>query len=192
MTEIKLSRELEDIKRNLKATELRFCEMVFEGMAPIDALVESGLNAVKDAPMADRVVRAPVIAAYIDALRRQVATRAVLSLEKIQERLSDIAMTNVTDILEIGETVVDMKTGVPVTIMQMKDVSKLTEGQLAAIKSMEPCPGGVKVKLHDTVKIMESLAKMQGAFIEKQEITHNGGVEVFAYVGSNGRGPAGE
>lgn len=187
----KLSKELVDLAACLTAEELHFCELVFEGITPIEALIESGIEEKRDKATAERYMSRGVINSYIDALRRQVARRSVLSLEKIQERMSDIALTNQTDVIDIGPTEVDMKTGLPVTTISLKDAAQLTEGQLAAIKSIEPTQGGLKITLYDRVKIMESLAKMQGAYTEKREVTHNAGsgAQVFAFLGSNGRGP---
>lgn len=188
-----LSHDVEVLKHVFSEGELKMIDLYEDGVKPAIAHQLAGLSKKPDENAAMRILEAPTTQRYIQALRRQVACRSIMTLEKIDQRMSDIAMTDVTDVVELGElfypTGPEGSTSAPVQTISLKDLSKLTPSQRAAIKKIKPCTGGVEIELHDKVKVMEILAKRRGGFTEKQEVTHSGNVEVFAYTGFNNRGP---
>ena len=188
-----LTKEVEDLKQALTLQELEFCDLVIRGVLPVNAVEKAGLSPTPDKKIADRLMESFVIQEYIDALQRQVAVRSVMTLEKIDQRLSDIAMTDTTDVVEVGDVFTPIDAdgcqGEPIQIVTIKDIDKLTEAQRAAIAQIKPCKGGLEIKLHDKVKVMELLAKRRGGFVEKQEVSHAGNVQIYTMVGDNGRGP---
>lgn len=196
MTDItNTNEEIDKIAEGLTMKEIKFVDLVLRGEPVGFAYAMADLSAYdeKDEKNGKFLLESPRIKLYIDSMKRMVATRSVMTLAKIDERLTDIAMTDVTDVVEIGETCFPTgpggSEGAPVTMVKIKNISELPEDKRCAISSIKPCSGGLEVKLHDKVKVMEILAKRRGGFKDVQEVQHTGRVEVFAMVGNNGRGP---
>ncbi len=192
MTEQTTNKEVELIKKTLNLKQLQFVDYCLTGYTPAEAYEMAGLNTDPDANLEDDATllrRTPRIKMYIDALQRCVAQRTIMTLEAADQRLTDMAMCDPTDIIELGTTYKDFKTGLPVKEVRLKNIDNLTEAQKAAIVSIKPVPGGVEVKMVDKLKALDMLIRRKGGFKDVQELNINGNVEVFAMVGDNGRGP---
>ena len=194
----KITDEIEGLKKCLTIKEQLFVDKILSGARVVDAYRDAGLfygeiERDKLRGMAVALRSSPKIQAYIDAIQRSVAIRSVMTLDAIDQRLTDIAMTNVTDVIEIGEVFFPTGPGgsesAPVQMTSIKDFENMTEAQKAAISSIKPVSGGLEVKFHDKVKVMELLAKRKSGFVDKQEIKHYGKIETIAFLGDNGRGP---
>lgn len=192
MTEHITSKEVEDIKKTLSMEQLQFVDHCLTGYTPAEAYDMAGLNTDPQANLEDdarRLRNTPRIKLYIDSLQRCVAQRTIMTLVAADQRLTDMAMCDPTDIVKIGKSYEDKKTGIPVTMVTLKDVNLLTEAQKAAIVSIKPVSGGVEVKMVDKLKALDMLIRRKGGFKDVQDININGKVETFVMIGDNGRGP---
>lgn len=114
------------------------------------------------------ILSMPTVKAFYDSLVGNVASNAILTREKALERLSLIAETRITDILDF-ETVqvnavckdgeVELKTE---TIWRMKESAELQERAAAAIKSVTMTKFGPKIEMYDAASATAQIAKMQG------------------------------
>lgn len=196
-TKIELSSDLELLKKALTIKQLEFVHGLAHGMTELEAFENAGLaqNDDTDRSNASRLARAPKIRLYKEALQREVATRSVMSLEAVDQELTNIASADVTDVIKVGEWVESIgKRGPiahPVLEVSMVEFDDLTDAQRAAIKKIKPVPGGVEVVMHDKMKALELLAKRHQGFTEKIDMNVDSNVQVFAFVGDNGRGPTG-
>lgn len=193
---IQLSKELEVLKNALSIQQLKFTEGIANGMKEYEAYEYAGLStgSPEDRAEARRLARMPKIRLYKDALLREVATRSVMTLEAVDQELTNIASTDITELIEQGELFqsyneAGLPDGAPVQIVQLKPLEELTDAQKASIKKIKPCTGGVEIVLHDKLKALELLAKRHQGFTEKMDVNVDGNVQVVAFVGDNGRGP---
>ena len=141
------------------------------------------------------MARAPAVNLYIQALKRRVAEKSILTLEEIDEKLTGIATTDAMDIVEVGvKSVPIVSQGNIVTHEDQPEVTikpdeELTATQKAAIKSVKVVKGELHVELHDQVKAMDMLIKRRGGYKEVKDLNVKGNVHVFAAIDDNGRGP---
>jgi hypothetical protein len=119
-----------------------------------------------------------------------VAERSVLTLEAIDQKLSDIAMTDILDVAELGPPVLDAD-GNMVRPVMIKGEEDLTSAQRASLKKIKNCKdGGLEIETHDKLKALDMLIKRRSGYIKKEEINVTGNaIQVIACVGDNGRGP---
>ena len=188
----KLNPEIERIKAALSLEYLNFVDAYLRGMTPCEALAHAGFatgEAAADKAAAERILNAPKIKLYIDALERSTAQRSLMTLDAVDARLTDIAMTDVVDLLEVG-TPYENENGDWHTPVNLKNVDELTAAQKAAITSIRANgAGGVEIKCADKLKALELLAKRRGGFKELVDVSLAGNVHIFANVGDNGRAP---
>lgn len=108
-----------------------------------------------------------VIARFME-LSEQATSAAVMTRQEALERLSLIAMTRITDILDFETVEIESigKDGEPETksetIWRMKESSELQERAAAAIKSVTMTKFGPKIEMHDARDAIQQLARMQG------------------------------
>lgn len=108
------------------------------------------------------------VKAFYDSLIAEVAKSAILTRERALERLTLMAETEITDILEFrtievqkvgkdGETETDEE-----TIWLMKDSPEVERRARAAIKSVTMTKMGPKIEMYDSTAAIAQIAKMQG------------------------------
>lgn len=144
---------------------------VVAGKTQRQAYYDAGGKAKTDAS-ADAVVSEmlsdPRVADFYQAMIAEAATDAVLTREKALERLTLVANTEITDILEFrqvevkkvgkdGEEETDWE-----TIWSMKDSPDVERRARAAIKSVTMTKQGPKIEMYDATAAIAQIAKMQG------------------------------
>ena len=104
-----------------------------------------------------------VIAGRLEALTEQATTSAVMTRTEALEKLSLIADTALTDLLEFDQHELDTPDGpVRETIWRMKDSDGIAERAAVAIKSVTMTKFGPKIEMHDKLNAIQQLAKLQG------------------------------
>jgi phage terminase small subunit len=144
---------------------------VVAGKSQRQAYRDAGGKAKNDAS-ADAVVSEmlsdPKVADFYQAMIAEAATDAVLTREQALERLTLVASTEITDILEFrqvevkkigkdGEEETDWE-----TIWSMKDSPDVERRARAAIKSVTMTKQGPKIEMYDSTAAIAQIAKMQG------------------------------
>lgn len=127
---------------------------------------------------AKELIDNPKIAARLAELTKEATSKAVMTRQRALERLSMIAETSITDILEFDEKELDGADGpVRETIWRMKDSSEIPSIAAATIKSVTMTKFGPKIEMYDRLSAIQQLAKMQGwESASKHEISGpNGG-----------------
>ena len=105
----------------------------------------------------------PKIALRLEELTQQATSDAVMTRQRAMERLSLIAETNLTDILEFDQHDIETEEGlVRETIWRMKDSDEIAKTASVAIKSVTMTKFGPKIEMHDKLNAIQQLAKMQG------------------------------
>lgn len=105
----------------------------------------------------------PKIAARLEDLTCKATSDAVMTRQRAMERLSLIAETNLTDILEFDQHDIETEQGlVRETIWRMKDSEGIEATAAAAIKSVTMTKFGPKIEMHDKLSAIQQLGKMLG------------------------------
>lgn len=124
------------------------------------------------------------VKAFYDSLRSAATTDAVMTRTQALERLTLMATTEITDILEF--VTIDVKRAGPdgeetteeETIWRMKDSPEVERRARAAIKSVTMTKMGPKIEMYDARDAMAQLAKLQG-WEAAQKIDHSGGIALL-------------
>lgn len=124
------------------------------------------------------IMSRPEVVAFYDSLVSSAAGDAILTRAEALERLSLIARTRITDVLEFETVEVETtnKDGEPETktetIWRMKESAELNELAASAIKSVTMTKFGPKIEMHDAHAAIAQVAKMQGwDAAQKHELT---------------------
>jgi phage terminase small subunit len=103
------------------------------------------------------------IASRLEELTKAATSKAVMTRQRALERLSLIAETSITDILEFDQQELDGPDGpVRETIWRMKDSAEIPDIAAATIKSVTMTKFGPKIEMYDRLSAIQQLAKMQG------------------------------
>lgn len=144
---------------------------VVAGKSQRQAYRDAGGKAKTDAS-ADAVVSEmlsdPKVDAFYQSLIAQAANSSVMTREHALERLTLMASTEITDILEF--VTVDVKRAgkdgeeetVEETIWRMKDSPEVERRARAAIKSVTMTKLGPKIEMYDARDAISQISKMQG------------------------------
>ena len=106
-----------------------------------------------------KISQIPKVKKLMDSLvieRSPELEEAISNRNDILVRLTEIARANIMDIVNIEYD----DDGVPLVLVKNK--KELSEIDQRVIKTMTPGKFGIKVELHDPMKAMEQLSKMQG------------------------------
>ena len=167
-------------------TELqqRIATGVLAGMTQRAAYLAAGGKAVTETAIdsgASEILRNPQVKAFMDSMKVQAVSKAVMSRDEILARLSLIARTGITDIVRFKTANIgkDMETGEDINQTAWtidEDLQDSDPDKLASIFELEVGKNGPKIKMHNSVQAMAQIAKMQGyEAASKHEIAGPGG-----------------
>lgn len=153
-----------------KLTELqqRTAINVLAGMTQRAGYYAAGGSAKTDESAdatASEILSNPMVVAFMDAMKLQAVSDAVMSRTEALERLSGFARTDLADLVEFGEYELgDDGEGNPV----VQSSWRIKEGVLqdpkkrAAIAELTAGKEGIKIKTHSPLSAIKQLADMQG------------------------------
>jgi hypothetical protein len=189
-----IQEEIDRMRDGLRPEYLRFIDAVLAGTPKDEAYYDAGLSVTPECSReANELWDAPKIQYLVECHKKLSAVSIGLTVDQMVRRLSGIAMTDVSDVVDAGNVYYEKNEegddiGSPMQQIIVKKLDEIPAHHRAAISSIKPCKGGAEVKLHDKTKVMEMLIKHLGGFTEKQEVTISGG-PIYTFVGDNGRGP---
>lgn len=163
-------------------TELqqRLCTNVLAGMSQREAYVRAGGKGKTESVIdssASEILRNPQVKAFMDSMKVQAVSDAIMSREEMLERLSLFARKGISDIVEFKTAVIgkDMETGediqqtgwwIPDSVMQDRK-------SLSIISELEVGKFGPKIKTHSALQAMAQIARIQG-YESAQKFEHSG------------------
>lgn len=159
----KLSDELTNLQRGLVLG-------VVAGKSQREAYYAAGGKAKSDEAAdasASEILSNPTVKAFHDSLIADAVNDAVLTRQQALERLSLMAATEITDILDFRTVEVqtigkdgEMETAQE-TIWTMRDSPDVERKAKAAIKSVTMTKFGPKIEMYDATSAIAQIAKMQ-------------------------------
>ena len=100
------------------------------------------------------------IGARVKELQAEVKKRLDLSKDDAVKSLVQIFNANALDFVKVGEKQTEFG---PVQVVEIKDLSELTEEQQKCIKSIQPMrSGGIRLELYSRIDAVDRLSKMLG------------------------------
>ena len=144
---------------------------VVAGKSQRQSYIEAGGNGSTNEALdaaASKLLSLDKVVAFKNSLLEGIVNDAILTRERALERLTLVAETEITDILEFrtvevkkvgkdGEEETDEE-----TIWLMKDSPDVQRRARAAIKSVTMTKQGPKIEMYDATAAMAQIAKMQG------------------------------
>lgn len=155
----------------LTKLQQRVATNVLSGMSQRQAYVDGGGSAIGEESIdasASALLSNSKVATFMDAMKEEAISDAIMTRNKALERLSLMADTRITDILEFrtvevkevnkdGEEEVSEQ-----TIWLMKDSPEIEKRAAASIKSVTMTKFGPKIEMYDAKDAIAQLAKMRG------------------------------
>ncbi len=152
------------------------------GMSDIDAYKKSKGKAKKESTMRASVCEIlanPNVEAFIKSMANHIVNPAIMSRQEMMEKLSSLARTNMSDLIEWRTELSSGENGEPVeqSLWAVKESAYLDEQKAAAIAEVTAGKEGFKIKQHSPLAAMKQLADLAG-YNEAQKIEHSGSTKV--------------
>lgn len=140
---------------------------VIAGKTQRQAYYDAGGKAATDEAAdtsAYEIMSKPEPKAFYDSLLAEAVDKAIMTRSQALARLSLVADTRITDILEFETVDVSSDDGEnkTETIWRMKESVELQERAAASIKSVTMTKFGPKIEMYDATAAIGQMAKMQG------------------------------
>lgn len=158
-------RRLVDVakKKKLAPKRERFVEEYLIDLNATQAAIRAGYSEKTAKSQGQRLLTFDDVAREIER-RRERLRKTSITPEKVMEEYLNLLHANMKNYVTWGPSGVKLKRS-----------DELTEEEAAAVAEVAETQAGVKFKLHDKKAVLDSIAKMLGLFVEKQEISGPGG-----------------
>lgn len=154
------------------------------GMTNRDAYLNSGGRAEGKNSVdasASRILSGDKPKKFIEGVKRLKFSEAIMSREEMGARLSELARTEMRDVVEFGE--VDGQ-----SVWKIRPMEEIGGSGHAAIKEISTTADGAKIKIHDQLIAMKQLAQLYG-YDSPQEVNVNRAITLEdLYDGFEGEG----
>lgn len=161
--------EQKELFDQLTELQQRTATGVLAGMTQRAAYYAAGGTAKNDDTadaISSRMLSDARVKAFMDAMKVQAVSDAIMSKEEMLARLTLFARKGVKDLVKFKTTEIgkDLVTGDPViqTGWWIPDSIMQDEDNLALIAELEVGKNGPKIKTHSSLQAMAQLAKLQG------------------------------
>lgn len=129
------------------------------------------------------------VKAFIKSMANHIVNPAIMSRNEMMEKLSSLARTNMSDLIEWRTEHSSDDNGEPIeqSAWAIKESAVLDEKKAAAIAELTAGKEGFKIKQHSPLAAMKQLAELAGyeapkqvEFTEKEELTPWAGISAGA------------
>jgi len=184
-------RDITVSENQLTSKQEKFCLEYLKGVSASDAY-RAAYDCAEMKPEsinreAFEVLNNPKIAARLKDLNESAVSAAVMTRQEALERLSNVARTDLADLVEFGTYEVGTEDGQPViqATWKIKDSVLQDKTKMALISELSAGRDGIKIKTHSPLQAIQQLAKMQGwETASKHEITGKDGSPITSITTS--------
>lgn len=153
-----------------KLTQLqqRVATNVLAGMSQRQAYYAAGGSASNDVSADSTVYELlsnPQVVSFMSSMKEAAVSSAVMSRQEALEKLSNLARTDLKDLVEFGSYELGSDgEGNPIVqaAWRIKDSVLQDPQKMAAISELTAGKDGIKIKTHSPITAIQQLAKMQG------------------------------
>lgn len=154
----------------LTQLQQRVCINVLAGMSQRQAYRLAGGSAKTDESAdatVSEILSNPNVKAFMDSMKRQAVSDAIMTREEAMAKLSLIARTDLKDIVKFRTATIgkDMETGEDLnqTAWEINaDLQANADDKLSIISELEVGKFGPKIKTHNQLAALKQLAELQG------------------------------
>jgi phage terminase small subunit len=140
----------------LKAKQLAFVEHYLVSGNATDAAIKAGYPAKSARSKGCQLLTNVNVKAALEKRRRQKAERIEIDQDRVLEEATAILIANITDVLIIGETGIDMKNPEDIPLHAKKAIKKITfTNERTENDRGEKTTTRISVEMHDKVKMIE-------------------------------------
>jgi phage terminase small subunit len=165
---IELSQEQLDLFGKLKTRLQRNVALKsLEGLSDVDAYLQAGGKAKGDNSQrasASEILCNPNIVAFIESFNAHLIAPSIMTRVEMLERLTGVARTSITDVVDINNQVMVEIDGEKVlqSYWSLKDPDQIKGAGASAISELTASKEGIKIKLHDSKAAMKQIADLEG------------------------------
>lgn len=170
----------------LTQLQQRVATNVLAGMSQREAYYAAGggaTNHVSADSTVHELLSNPQVVLFMDAMKAEAVSNAVMSRQEALEKLSNLARTDLKDLVEFGEYELGSDgEGNPIVqaSWRIKDSAMQDPNKMAAISELTAGKEGIKIKTHSPITAIQQLAKMQGwESASKHELTGKDGAALI-------------
>lgn len=144
------------------------CTGVLAGKSQRQAYYDAGGTAANDQTadaVVSRLLSDAKVKSFLDIMKQEAVSNAVMSRQEALERLSNFARTDLKDLVEFGSYELGNDgEGNPIVqaAWRIKDSVLQDPQKMAAISELTAGKDGIKIKTHSPITAIQQLAKMQG------------------------------
>lgn len=153
----------------LTQLQQRVATNVLSGMSQRQAYVVGGGAAEGENSIdasASSLLSNSKVKAFMDAMKEEAVSEAIMSRNEAMEKLSLLARTDLKDLVDFGEYElgIDEESGNPIiqASWKIKPQALQNPQQMAAISELTATKDGLKIKTHSQLEAIKQLAKMRG------------------------------
>jgi len=169
----------------LTALQQRIATNVLAGMTQRQAYRLAGGQAEDDGvadSSASEILSNPKVSAFMDAMKEEAVSEAIMTRKEALEKLSTLARTDLKDLVDFGsyELGMDADSGNPIiqATWKVKPQALQDPKQMAAISELTASKDGIKIKTHSPLAAIKQLADMQGwNAAQKMDLNHAGSIQ---------------
>jgi phage terminase small subunit len=165
---IELSQEQLDLFGKLKTKLQRNTALKsLEGLSDVDAYVQGGGKAKSEnsrSTSASEIMNNPNVQAFLKSFDAYFIAPSVMTRQEMLERLTGVARTSITDVVDINNQVMVEIDGEQVlqSYWSLKDPDQIKGAGASAISELTASKEGIKIKLHDSKAAMKQIADLEG------------------------------
>ena len=169
----------------LTQLQQRVATNVLSGMSQRQAYIMGGGSAEGNESIdssASILLRNSKVVAFMDAMKEEAVSEAIMSRKEAMEKLSVLARTDLKDLVDFGsyELGTDEESGNPIiqASWKIKPSALQDPKQMAAISELTASKDGIKIKTHSPLAAIKQLADMQGwNAAQKMDLNHAGSIQ---------------
>ena len=151
----------------------KFAQALARGLSPRDAVVSAGMKF--DRSYTSKLMKNTAIRTRVEELMRPALTRAAMKTEigvdRLVEELEAVAVAQITDVLEWGETIaVQTKKGERLVYgVKVRSLDDIPHHVRAAISEVRQTKDGITIKMHDKLRSIELLGRFRRMWGDKDK-----------------------
>lgn len=165
---IELSQEQLDLFGKLKTKLQRNTALKsLEGLSDVESYLQAGGKAKGDnsrSTAASQIINNLNVQAFLKSFDAYFIAPSVMTRQEMLERLTGVARTSITDVVDINNQVMVEIDGDQVlqSYWSLKDPDEIKGAGASAISELTASKEGIKIKLHDSKAAMKQIADLEG------------------------------
>ena len=164
---VELSDEQLEMFKGLTKLQKSVSLKKLEGLKDVEAYRQGGgkaKNANSQQASASEILCNPNVRQFIDSFNGHLISDAIMTREEMLERLTYMARTSLSDIVEFHENVVieDEETGEKVRQSFWSIREDVDPNKLKSITKLTASPRGISIETHDEKAAMKQIADIEG------------------------------